>query len=229
MSANPLGVFCGIPPQCKHWPLIICLGRVSGWLNTPMRTGPDFLVPYCPARCKKTCCSLLTWHKVFRFLVTNQLYKYQSVFLPTHYFLDATSSCTYELGDSYFHTSLGLICFKLDNNVIYSVIDEWCTACFYSCVQYCYVLTMGADCTKGESLRSQIVQWQVSMEMHSNAMSVSQWYKMNKELCIVSWGICKYIPVLKYASHIEKIKHQVNETERIRKDDVTMNPGSVSN
>ncbi len=88
MSANPWGVFCGILPQCKHWPLITCLGGVSGWLNTLVRSGLDFSVPHCIRMCKTACCFLLTWRKIFEFL---DLVCVKSVSFPSSSLLDLTA------------------------------------------------------------------------------------------------------------------------------------------
>lgn len=108
MSANPLGVFCGIP-QCKHWPLITCLGRVSGWLNTPVRTGPDFTLLSWRVQENMLFPPDMTWG--VRFLVTIQRTKYTNIqvyFFLHIIFLDATRSCRYGPQDSYFYASVGL-------------------------------------------------------------------------------------------------------------------------
>lgn len=65
------------------------------------------------------------------------------------------------------------------------------------------------------------------MQCNGKWVSATRWIK--NYAYTVSQGICKYIQVLKYASHVRKIKHQVNEAECIRKDDGTLNPGFVSN
>lgn len=97
-----------------------------------------------------------------------------------------------------------------DWTTICSVIDERCTACSYSCVQYCYVLAMGADCTQEKSPRSQIVQWRLSMEVHSNAEQC-HWVNAMRWIKNYSSFLREYANTSKYLS-----MHHVQAKENIK-------------